>query len=78
MAWYRKAARQGHELSQLALGDQYRMGLAVPRDLAQAAMWYRAAAEHGNHFAQYELGNAYRYGNLARGCGTRAGYFRSR
>ena len=64
MVWYRRAAEQGDEWSQLALGDQYRIGLAVERDLAQSTAWYRRAAEQGNIFAQFELGNAYRFQSL--------------
>ena len=62
VAWYRKAAEQGHAVAQLFLGITYQNGKDVPQDYAAAAAWYRKAAEQGNQFAQFNLGVMYEIG----------------
>ena len=59
VAWYRKAAEQGHAGAQYSLGQMYDNGEGVPEDDVQALEWYRKAAEQGNAGAQYDLGRMY-------------------
>ena len=56
------AAEQGHAEAQYRLGNMYRDGLGVERDLEAAIHWYELAAEQGNANAQYHLGDMYREG----------------
>lgn len=44
MSWYRKAAEQGHFLSQLHLAEMYEDGRGVQDD-KQAVFWFRKALE---------------------------------
>jgi TIR domain/Sel1 repeat len=63
VAWFRKAAVQGHAAAQNSLGRMYcdgRGGLA--EDEAEAARWFRKAAEQGYAVAQYDLGRMYESG----------------
>lgn len=59
---FKKSARRGHGWSQIKLGDMYRKGEGVERDVAEAAIWYHLAAEQGNPDAQVKLGDLYRRG----------------
>ena len=59
VAWYRKAAEQGHALEQYLLGNMYAFGNGVPKDEQEAAAWYRKAAEQGDDGAQNSLGKMY-------------------
>lgn len=62
--WYRLAAEQGHETSQLNLGALYQTGREnVTPDSGRAADWFRMAALQGNPKAQYYLGKLYRRGD---------------
>ena len=54
--WYRKAADQGHALSQLMLGYIYDSGEGVRENDQEAVRWYKLAAEQGNVEAQHSLG----------------------
>ena len=54
--WYRKAADQGNDEAQDALGHLYDSDF---QDYEQAAFWYRKAADQGNSNAEYMLGNLY-------------------
>ena len=63
--WYRKAAEQGHPKAYGMLGEKYRLGLGVRRDLIQANMFFTLASRHGeSHLAdriravEKELGDA--------------------
>ncbi|MFZ2168120.1 MAG: tetratricopeptide repeat protein, partial [Methylococcaceae bacterium] len=47
VAWYRKAAEQGHAKAQFNLGVMYKKGQGVPQDYAQAYMWLNLAAAKG-------------------------------
>ena len=60
VAWYHKAADQGHAVAQFRLGRLYQEG--VRKDHVAAVAWYRKAAEHGLAGAQYQLGRMYEYG----------------
>jgi TPR repeat protein len=48
VAWYRKAAEQGHLESQVMLGEIYGRGLGVREDPAEALKWFRRAADQGD------------------------------
>ena len=62
VAWYRRAAEQGHALAQSNLGAMYDQGRGVPQDDAEAVAWYRRAAEQGHALAQSNLGAMYDQG----------------
>ena len=56
------AAERNSAEAQLRLGDHYRSGLGVKKDLAEALKWYRFAAEKNSAGAQLRLGDHYRSG----------------
>lgn len=62
LAWYRKAADQGHAGAQFNVGIFYANGQAVTRDMATAATWWRSAATQGHVEAQFNLGLLYAQG----------------
>ncbi len=49
--WYRQAARCGHVVAQLNLGELYSTGIGVERDQVQAYVWLGLAAQGGNRWA---------------------------
>ena len=51
----RPYARKGDALAQLTLGNMYRNGLGVDKDIAQATRWYYKAAVQGDADAQFSL-----------------------
>ena len=55
MKWFRKAAEQGHADAQFCLGECYRTGDGVAKDLAEAKTWYEKAAAQGNADAKVLL-----------------------
>ena len=57
--WWRKAAEQGDTLGQFNLGDCYRDGTGVEKNLTEVVKSYRKAAEQGNADAQFNLGVCY-------------------
>ena len=59
IAGYRRAAEAGDASAQAKLGDLYKSGDGVPRDIAEAVKWYRLAAEQGDSHAQVTLGDIY-------------------
>ena len=77
VAWFRKAADQGHAFAQLNLGRMYAsasrgnlgtayyVGEGAAKDDVQAEAWYRKAAEQGNAEAQRALGRMYEDGRGA-------------
>ena len=65
MAWWHKAADQGHAEAQVSLGFMYATGRGVPEDDAQAVAWYREAADQGHAGAQFNLGVMYSNGEGA-------------
>ena len=62
VAWYRKAAEQGHIEALHKLGRMYHQGRGVPQDFAEAVAWYHQAAEHGQPQALWYLGDMYSEG----------------
>jgi hypothetical protein len=63
MAWFRKAAEQGHAGGQFSLASLY----YARKEYGPAASWYRRAAEQGNALAQIRLARLYAEGpGLAR------------
>jgi len=58
IAWLEMAARQGMPVY-LLIGDAYRDGIGVARDLEKSAQWYRVGAEVGDGLAQLALGRMY-------------------
>jgi hypothetical protein len=60
MAWYRKAAEQGHADAQKNLGSMYYSDKYL--NFVEAVVWYRKAAEQGHVEAQYMLGATYGLG----------------
>jgi uncharacterized protein len=63
MAWFRKAAEQGHSGGQCSLASLYH----GRKDYPAAASWYRRASEQGNALAQIRLARLYADGlGLAR------------
>ncbi len=57
-AWFRfwGLARSGDAESQFNLGQLYRLGRGIQRDMVQARRWYERAAERGYAPAQFQLG----------------------
>jgi TPR repeat protein len=49
--WYRKAAEQGHPKAFGLLGEKYRLGVGVRRDLVQANMFFTLGARRGETLA---------------------------
>jgi TPR repeat protein len=62
LAWWRKAAEQGHAGAQGLLGIALREGTVVPQDLPAAARWLALSAERGFVTSQTNLGNLYMRG----------------
>ena len=56
IAFYQKQADAGDSYAQLRLGEIYRDGEGVPKDLAKARDYLAKAAAQGNQDAQKELG----------------------
>jgi len=66
MYWFRKAAEQGDDQSQLILGRIYANGDGnVGVDLEKAKYWFELAANQGNQDAQYRLSMMYMKGEGA-------------
>ena len=61
----RTRSEQGDASAQNKLGDMYRWGSRVPKDLLEALKWYRLAAEQGDARAQDRIGDMYSPGNHA-------------
>lgn len=59
---YKKAADQGYSSALSNLGDMYRHGHGVEKNLQKAAKLYRQAADQGDAVAQYYLASSYRNG----------------
>ena len=55
VTWYRKAAERGIADAQCKLGDMYRLGRGVDRNLDEGIKWYHKAAEQDNAKSQYLL-----------------------
>ncbi len=52
-------AEKGDADAQCWLGECYRKGKSVAKDMAEAFKWYRKAAEQGNADAQFWIGSSY-------------------
>ena len=63
VAWYRKAAAQGHAKAQSNLVNCYFMGNGVEKDAKEAVAWLRKAAAQEHAEAQSNLGACYLEGN---------------
>jgi hypothetical protein len=62
--WFRKAAEQGEDTSQDALGSIYFTGGdGIAQNYAEAMKWFRKAADQGNPAAQNSLGMMYEKGH---------------
>lgn len=59
LASLRPYAERGDALAQLTLGNIYRKGLGVTKDVDEAAHWYHKAAAQGDPDAQFNLGIMY-------------------
>lgn len=53
--WYRKAAEKGYAPAQYNLGNMYRYGKGIAKDIQEARRWYRKAANHGHENAKEAL-----------------------
>lgn len=58
-SWLEQAAKQGLDLAQVELGDQYTHGDAADPDMTQGMYWYEQAAKQGHAPAQYLLNELY-------------------
>lgn len=56
--WLEKAALQGAPVY-VILGDAYKNGVGVSRDMIRAARWYELGAEMGDGLAQFEMAKLY-------------------
>lgn len=59
LAWFLKAAKQGHIKAAHKAGHLYLTGLGTERSLSDALSWLKRAAEAEYAPAQYELGQFY-------------------
>lgn len=62
VAWYRRAAGQGHILAQHNLGNVSFSGNGVPQSDERAVYWWTLAAEQGDAIPQFRLGQMYEQG----------------
>jgi TPR repeat protein len=57
--WYEKAAMNGHDKGQLAIGIAYRRGQGVVQNIPLGVSWMRKAAAQGHGLAMYNLSIVY-------------------
>ncbi len=62
LAWYRKAADNGHPKAQFRLGKLYQDGFFGEPDFATATKWYQQAADQNHISAQTNLAHLYATG----------------
>jgi TPR repeat protein len=55
LKWYRKAAKQGHDMAQYYLGQFYEMGFGVAKSKVKATRWYRKSAKQKFRRAEEKL-----------------------
>lgn len=60
--WHTKLAIKGYPDSMFYLGELYRMGAGVPKNLETSVFWFKSSAEKGEERAQFGLGAAYYQG----------------
>lgn len=53
--WYMRAAKGGHQLSQIAIATCYRNGIEFEQDAFEALMWYFRAFASGSEEAFFEM-----------------------
>jgi TPR repeat protein len=53
--WYEKAAENGHDKAQLAIGIAYRRGQGVTRDVSLGLSWMKKAAAQRHGLAMYNI-----------------------
>lgn len=58
MAWYKKAAQQGHDKAQSSLGLLYYIGEVEPKNLVLFYKWASLAAAQGNKAAKFNLNSS--------------------
>lgn len=63
IAWFGKAAAQGHTLAEHNLGNAFAAGRGVAADAAEAVRWWVKAGEKGDAVVQLRLGEAYERGS---------------
>jgi len=59
LEWYKKAADQGHAVSQSQIGIAYETGNGAVKNIDIAIEWYKKAANQGNVYSQERLGSFY-------------------
>lgn len=62
VAWYRRAALQGHVLAQHNLGNVYFSGTGVEQSDSLAVVWWRLAAQRGDAIPALRIGMMYEDG----------------
>lgn len=63
LSLYQQKANNNDPTAQYYLGQMYRQGNGVAKNMANAVHWYHQAAEQGNVLAQYNLGWMYDVGD---------------
>ena len=62
LAWYKRAAKQGHLDAQLSCASMYEQGRGAQMNLKRALSWYEQAARQGSVEAQLKCGCMYSQG----------------
>ena len=62
MAWYKKAAEQGHAAGQCFYGWCLHNGAGVEKNQQEGVAWYKKAAEQGHADGQFNYGWCLEYG----------------
>ena len=62
--WYSLAAKQGHLMALINLGNAYRKGIGVEQDLVAATELIQTAAERGDSSAQLTYGDMFKNGEV--------------
>jgi len=52
--WYKKAADQGVVEAQETLGDLYRLGVGIDKDVVQAYKWYQISISDNTELPDYK------------------------
>lgn len=52
---FRKAAEQGHAVSQFNLGYCYEYGMGFTKDNSEAIRWYKLGAKNGDELSEKAL-----------------------
>lgn len=60
--WYLEAANQNHGEAQSRLGDCYKDGRGVGKNIREAIEWYRLAASNNNAYGELNLGDLFKEG----------------